>query len=43
MQHYVDEFAFRWNARPAKQDAVFASVVERIMESNRLPYKKLIA
>jgi len=43
MQRYVDEFAFRWNVRPAKQEAVFGNVVECIAESSPLPYKELIA
>ena len=43
MQRYVDEFAFRWNVRPGTQDEVFANVVERITESDRLTYKELIA
>jgi transposase-like protein len=43
LQRYVEEFAFRWNVRPAKQEAVFGNVVERIAESGRLPYKELTA
>ena len=42
MQRYVDEFTFRWNARPGGLKQVFADVVERVSESSVLPYKKLI-
>lgn len=42
MQRYVDEFTFRWNARPGGLKQVFANVVERVSESSTLPYKRLI-
>jgi hypothetical protein len=43
MQRYVDEFAFRWNQKPASMATVFGQVVTRISQSTRLPYKELIA
>jgi transposase-like protein len=43
MQRYVDEFAFRWNNRPLDLPGRFATVVERVTESGRLPYKELTA
>jgi transposase-like protein len=42
LQRYVNEFAFRWNIRPADMRQVFSDVVERVAQSRQLPYKALI-
>jgi len=43
MQRYIDEYTFRWNARPSLIHDVFALVVNRVAESQQLTYKDLIA
>lgn len=42
LQRYVDEFAFRWNKRPADMQRVFSDVVQRVSETSVLHYKTLI-
>jgi transposase-like protein len=41
LQRYVDEYAYRWNIRPAGLAGVFADLVERVAESSQLPYNRL--
>jgi len=43
MQRYVDEFAFRWNARSDSIENIFTQVIYKVAESEQLSYKELIA
>ena len=41
LQRYVDEFTYRFNARPASMQQIFSSVVENVSQYEPLPYKTL--
>ena len=41
LQRYVNEFAFRWNLRPADMQSVFSDVVERLSKRTQLTYNRL--
>jgi transposase-like protein len=43
LQKYVDECAYRLNRKAKGSASMFASVVERVTETDQLPYKELIA
>lgn len=43
LQRYVDEFAFRFNARKDDMGSMFSAVVQEISKSGKLSYKTLIA
>ncbi|MGA2868765.1 MAG: IS1595 family transposase, partial [Verrucomicrobiota bacterium] len=42
LQHYVNEFVFRFNNRLAKTSEVFSEIIDRVIENQQLPYKTLI-
>jgi transposase-like protein len=43
LQRYVDEYTFRFNRRARAMQSVFADVVMRVSDSEKLPYKQLTA
>jgi transposase-like protein len=43
LQRYVNEFTFRVNRRAKDMQTVFSEVVRNVTESDKLPYKELIA
>lgn len=43
LQKYVDEFAYRFNLRGASMSELFASMVESVAGTAKLPYKALTA
>lgn len=43
LQRYVNEFAYRWNARAVEIADLFAGVVQNVAGQNTLSYKSLTA
>lgn len=41
LQRYVDECAYRWNARPRGMRVIFSDLVDKVTDSEQLSYNRL--